>query len=102
MRFTALSITVLLPFILITTTRAQITTLHIDLHQPGKPVSKYLTGSCIEDVNHEIYGGIYSQMLYGESFQEPPAVSQDMTYAVMFDLGKRGIQIARQTGREAR
>lgn len=27
-------------------------------------------GACIEDVNHEIYGGLYSQMLFGESFQE--------------------------------
>ena len=33
---------------------------------------RYLTGACIEDVNHEIYGGIYSQMIFGESFQEPP------------------------------
>lgn len=37
------------------------------------PVSRYMTGVCIEDVNHEIYGGLYSQMLYGESFQEPSA-----------------------------
>jgi hypothetical protein len=35
------------------------------------PVSRLLTGACIEDVNHEIYGGIYSQMIFGESFQEP-------------------------------
>jgi alpha-L-arabinofuranosidase len=35
-------------------------------------VSRHLTGACIEDVNHEIYGGIYSQMVFGESFQEPP------------------------------
>jgi hypothetical protein len=35
-------------------------------------VSPYTTGACIEDVNHEIYGGIYSQMIYGESFEEPP------------------------------
>ena len=35
-------------------------------------VSPYTTGACIEDVNHEIYGGIYSQMVFGESFQEPP------------------------------
>jgi Domain of Unknown Function (DUF1080)/Alpha-L-arabinofuranosidase C-terminal domain len=34
-------------------------------------VSRHLTGACIEDVNHEIYGGIYSQMIFGESFQEP-------------------------------
>ena len=36
------------------------------------PVTRLLTGACIEDVNHEIYGGIYSQMIFGESFQEPP------------------------------
>jgi len=35
-------------------------------------VSPYLTGACIEDVNHEIYGGIDSQMIFGESFAEPP------------------------------
>jgi len=35
-------------------------------------VSPHLTGACIEDVNHEIYGGLYSQMIFGESFQEPP------------------------------
>src|SRR4051812_16093778 len=36
-------------------------------------ISPHTTGACIEDVNHEIYGGIYSQMVFGESFQEPPA-----------------------------
>ncbi len=36
-----------------------------------KPVSRQLTGVCIEDVNHEIYGGLYSQMIFGESFAEP-------------------------------
>lgn len=35
-------------------------------------VSPYLTGACLEDVNHEVYGGIDSQMIFGESFQEPP------------------------------
>src|ERR1039458_4512559 len=35
--------------------------------------SPYLTGACIEDVNHEIYGGIDSQMIFGESFAEPAA-----------------------------
>ncbi|HDZ19782.1 hypothetical protein LCGC14_0016280 [marine sediment metagenome] len=34
-------------------------------------VSPYMRGTCIEDVNHEVYGGIYSQMIFGESFQEP-------------------------------
>lgn len=45
--------------------------IHVDAAGPGRPLSKYLTGVCIEDVNHEIYGGIYSQMIFGESFQEP-------------------------------
>jgi hypothetical protein len=35
------------------------------------PVSRFLTGACIEDVNHEVYGGIDSQMIFGESFAEP-------------------------------
>jgi hypothetical protein len=38
------------------------------------PLSRYYTGACIEDVNHEIYGGIYSQMVFGESFQEPAPI----------------------------
>jgi Domain of Unknown Function (DUF1080)/Alpha-L-arabinofuranosidase C-terminal domain len=47
-------------------------TIHADkvLH----PVSRYLTGACLEDVNHEVYGGLYSQLIYGESFQEPTRV----------------------------
>src|SRR5271154_5545237 len=45
--------------------------IHVNVADPGKPVSQYLTGACIEDVNHEIYGGLYSQMIFGESFQEP-------------------------------
>ncbi len=42
--------------------------------QAGTPlhrISPWLAGSCIEDVNHEIYGGLYSQMIFGERFQEP-------------------------------
>lgn len=36
-------------------------------------LTPYYAGACIEDVNHEIYGGIYSQMVFGENFQEPPS-----------------------------
>jgi hypothetical protein len=49
--------------------------VHIDCGQELGRLSRYLTGACIEDVNHEIYGGIFSQMIFGESFQEPPAGS---------------------------
>ncbi|HSZ57790.1 MAG TPA: alpha-L-arabinofuranosidase C-terminal domain-containing protein [Tepidisphaeraceae bacterium] len=38
---------------------------------PARAVSRYMTGACIEDVNHEVYGGIYGQMIFGESFAEP-------------------------------
>src|SRR3954469_25450651 len=55
--------------------KAQEASIRVDLRAAGKPVSRLLAGACIEDVNHEIYGGIYSQMVYGESFQEPPAAS---------------------------
>src|SRR5207302_3628570 len=34
-------------------------------------VTRFMTGACLEDVNHEVYGGLYSQMIFGESFQEP-------------------------------
>ena len=51
---------------------AQELCLRVRADQSAGPVSRYLTGVCIEDVNHEIYGGLYSQMLYGESFQESP------------------------------
>jgi len=48
----------------------------IDVHadQVAQRLSRYLTGACLEDVNHEIYGGLYSQMIFGESFQEPAPV----------------------------
>ena len=50
---------------------AQDLVIRVDATQAGRPVSKYLTGACIEDVNHEIYGGIFNQMIFGESFAEP-------------------------------
>lgn len=53
------------------TVQAQQTTIDIDATRTLHTVSPYLTGSCLEDVNHEVYGGIYSQMIFGESFAEP-------------------------------
>ena len=52
-------------------TKAQEATITIHADQVLHTNSLYLTGACIEDVNHEIYGGLYSQMIFGESFQEP-------------------------------
>ncbi len=48
------------------------TVVRVDANRVLNRVSPLLYGACIEDVNHEIYGGLYSQMIFGESFQEPP------------------------------
>lgn len=45
--------------------------IHVRADRVAHRVTRHMVGACIEDVNHEIYGGIYSQMLFGESFQEP-------------------------------
>jgi hypothetical protein len=50
---------------------AQTASVEVRADQATRTVSRLLTGACIEDVNHEIYGGLYSQMVFGESFQEP-------------------------------
>jgi hypothetical protein len=55
--------------------KAQEATITIHADQVLHTNSPYLTGACIEDVNHEIYGGLYSQMIFGESFQEPASPS---------------------------
>ncbi len=51
--------------------QAQEARIEVQADQILHRVSRYLTGACIEDVNHEIYGGIDSQMIFGESFAEP-------------------------------
>ena len=51
--------------------QAQEATITVQANQVIHPISRYLTGACLEDVNHEVYGGLYSQMIFGESFQEP-------------------------------
>jgi alpha-L-arabinofuranosidase len=63
------------PLILLLASRAGASDVTIEVHADRVigQASRHLTGTCLEDVNHEVYGGIYSQMLYGESFQEPGA-----------------------------
>jgi len=51
--------------------RAQVANIYVNASQILHTNTTYLTGACLEDVNHEVYGGIYSQMIFGESFQEP-------------------------------
>ena len=50
--------------------------IDVDAARVESRVSRYLSGACLEDINHEIYPGLYSQMLFGESFQEPPPARQ--------------------------
>jgi hypothetical protein len=67
--------------------------IRVDGSKVQHSVTRYLTGACIEDVNHEIYGGIYSQMLFGESFQEPapaPAIASFKSYGGSWRLGADG------------
>jgi hypothetical protein len=45
--------------------------IRVDAGRVLHSLSPYLTGACIEDVNHEVYGGIDSQMIFGEHFLEP-------------------------------
>src|SRR5690348_11880806 len=44
-------------------------TITVHSRQITNHVSRWMTGACLEDVNHEVYGGLYSQMIFGESFQ---------------------------------
>jgi len=49
--------------------------IRVDARKVVNRVTKLMYGACIEDVNHEIYGGLYAQMIFGESFEEPPRSS---------------------------
>jgi alpha-L-arabinofuranosidase len=70
--------------------------IHVNADHVLHPVSRNLTGSCIEDVNHEIYGGIYSQMIFGESFQEPattPAITGFKSYGGVWTVSDGAIHV---------
>lgn len=45
--------------------------ISVDAAKVEQEITPYLYGACIEDVNHEIYGGLYDQKIFGESFEEP-------------------------------
>ena len=44
----------------------------VDAADVKAEVSPWIYGLGMEDVNHEIYGGLDAQRLFGESFEEPP------------------------------
>ncbi len=47
-------------------------TLTVDTYNTSPDsISPLMYGACLEDVNHELYGGIWSQLIFGDSFAEP-------------------------------
>ena len=42
----------------------------IDVATVENRINNTIYGACTEDVNHEIYGGLYDQKIFGESFEE--------------------------------
>ncbi|MEN6338299.1 MAG: alpha-L-arabinofuranosidase C-terminal domain-containing protein [Phycisphaerales bacterium] len=65
------------------------------------PITRFMAGACLEDVNHEVYGGIYSQMLYGESFQEPvppPTFAQFDVYGGQWTFADGSLAVAADRG----
>ena len=66
-------------------TSCQEDTLTIQPDRIVGPITPYLYGTGMEDVNHEIYGGLYDQMLFGESFEEGAPSSVDIKDFEMYD-----------------
>ena len=50
-------------------------TLTINKNQIEGISSPYKYGACIEDVNHELYGGIWSQLIFDDSFAQHENIS---------------------------
>ncbi len=70
--------------------RAQEAAITVNASQPLHILPRYLTGACLEDVNHEVYGGLYSQMIFGESFQEPASTQSGNGVSGMWQALRRG------------
>lgn len=56
--------------------------LEVSANEKAGEISDLLYGACMEDVNHELYGGIWTQMIFGESFAEPNLVDFDSAFTV--------------------
>jgi alpha-L-arabinofuranosidase len=70
---------------------------------PAKVVNRitpWMYGSCIEDVNHEIYGGLYAQRLFGESFEEPPMspIEGWKAYGGDWNIRDKALQVSASAG----
>jgi alpha-L-arabinofuranosidase len=74
--------------------RAQEAHINIDATKIENKISPWLYGSCIEDVNHEIYGGLYDQKIFGESFEEPVPLNADVKSSSHVSAQWKAIQSA--------
>lgn len=56
------------------------TNISVDMTKAEAGIPALIYGAGTEDVNHEIYGGLYDQRIFGESFEEEiPAVIENFT-----------------------
>ncbi len=53
------------------------TVVNVDVKNVIARIPHLIYGAGAEDVNHEIYGGLYDQRIFGESFEEPAPVNID-------------------------
>lgn len=59
------------------------TTISVDVSKEAGRIPSLIYGAGAEDVNHEIYGGLYDQRIFGESFEKPS--STDIEGFTSFD-----------------
>jgi hypothetical protein len=67
----------------------------LDAGQVIHRVSPSLDGGCIEVVNHESYGGLSGQMIFGEGFQESPRprpIRGSTAHGGRWQVRKRGLR----------
>lgn len=78
------------------------TVIHIDAGTVRNRITPWMTGSCIEDVNHEIYGGLYAQRIFGESFEEPPSQTSPLagwtSYGGIWQLTGETLSVSADAG----
>lgn len=66
--------TVLLPLCTLFFATSSAQTLTVDASSVVADISPLIYGAGTEDVNHEIYGGLYDQRIFGEGFEELAAM----------------------------
>ncbi len=76
-------------------------TILVDASKVEQQITPWLYGACMEDVNHEIYGGLYDQKIFGESFEEPvpsPAFDDFTEYDGIWETSGGILRVAAHSG----